>query len=95
MVDERQTYEQKMEAELKLMQSDIDLLREKASVRDGELSETEGRLADLEAKRKAARDKLDQLKQADGEDWRAVKDEVKDVWLDLGSAVRSARRRFD
>jgi len=95
-MDEQTTYRQKMSAELKLMQSDIDMLMAKAKKMDAETrAEIADQIDELKAKRDEARNKLDELEAAGSDAWRDLKDGVQAAWLDLGSAIRSTRRRIE
>jgi len=95
-MDEKTIYKQKMAAELKLMQADIDRLVAKAEKKDAEArKDVADQIEELKSKRDDARDRLQELEDAASDAWRDVKDGVHAAWLDLGSAIRSAKRRLD
>lgn len=76
---------EKLEAEIRELKLEVEKLEDMAKEKWTE------EVAELEAKRQAARKKLEEVAEATGEAWRHLQEGATKAWEDLEEAVRKAR----
>jgi hypothetical protein len=83
--------ERRPEAGLPEMEEDIEKLREKGhALKDEAKTRWAEKMADLEAKQKAARDKLDEVRKSTGEAWGHMEKGAQAAWDDVRKAFQDA-----
>jgi hypothetical protein len=96
MMDAKEAYQEKTEAQLEEMKARIELMEAKAATAKAEAKvEYTEQLAELEQKRKEAEERLAGLKTAGSEAWRELASGVDEAIASLQNAVTSAASRFD
>ena len=95
-MDEKNAYRQKLEARLDQWRAEIDKLEARTveASADARLK-YKGEIKELRAKQDEAREKLDELGDAQGQAWNDLKSGLEVAWDELGKAVRNATGRFD
>lgn len=76
---------EKLEEEIRELKMKAEKLTETAK------SEWNEKVAELDAKQKAARDKFDEVAKSTGEAWEKLEEGAKKAWDELEEAVRKAR----
>ena len=88
-------FQKRLEARLEKLDGEIAALREKGrDLKDEAKADWDRKLADLEAKRDAARAKLAEVKQSSGEAWKDVQRGAQSAWDDVEQAFQDASREF-
>ena len=96
MMDTKEAYQERAEAQLKALEARIELMEAQAEKAKAEAKVEYGRqLEDLRQKRKEAEERLEGLKVAGTEAWRELMTGVDEAMTALESAVNSAAARFD
>lgn len=91
----KEEFEGVLEAALAKLEEEIHELRVKTgALEKAARAEWDEKLAELDAKRKSARDKLDEIATSTGEAWEHLKEGATKAWEDLEAAVREARSGF-
>lgn len=94
-MSQKEAYEKKMEAQLEKWSAEIDGLKAKAKMADADARIAINEEIDSAAsKKKAAKEKLDELKDAGDDAWEDLKHGIEGAWTSLDAAVRSASSRF-
>lgn len=88
-------YKQKMAAQLKEWDAQINLLEAKVENAGADLKvkRTE-ELNELRAKQRAASEKMRELEKASGEAWEQVKEAADKIWEDIKTGVADAHSKF-
>jgi uncharacterized coiled-coil DUF342 family protein len=95
MSQTRDTYVQKMKAQLDRWNEEIDRLAARAAeVKADAREEYRARIEDLRTKRHVAEGKLDELRHSGEEAWSDLKAGMELAWESLGEAVKSAAAKF-
>lgn len=85
----------RLEARLEKLDGEVAALREKGrDLKDEAKADWDRKLADLEAKRDAARTKLAEVKESSAEAWKDVQQGAQSAWDDLEQAFQDASREF-
>ncbi len=88
-------FQGRLEARLEELDSEIAALREKGrDLKEEAKADWDRKLADLEAKRDAARAKLTEVGQSSAEAWNDVKQGAQSAWDDLEQAFQDASGEF-
>ena len=88
-------FQGRLEARLEELDGEIAALREKGrDLKDEAKADWDRKLADLEAKRDAARAKLTEVKQSGAAAWKDVQQGAQSAWDDLEQAFKDAAREF-
>ena len=88
-------FQGRLEARLEELDSEIAALREKGGdLKDDAKADWDRKLADLEAKRDAARAKLAEVKQSSADAWNDVQKGAQSAWDDLEQAFQDASGEF-
>ena len=88
-------FQNNLDARLKNMDAEIAKLREKGrDLKDEAKVKWDQKLADLEAKRDAARAKLVEVGQSSAEAWKDVQKGAQSAWEELDKAFQDAMREF-
>jgi uncharacterized coiled-coil DUF342 family protein len=91
----KQTYEQKLQAQLDEWSAEIDKLKAKADKAEADTQlEYYKQIEGLRSKQEAANEKLAELKAASDDAWEDLKAGVESAWDSLGNALKSASSRF-
>ena len=91
----KEEFQTRLEARLETLDGEITALREKGrDLKDEAKADWDRKLADLEAKRDAARAKLAEVKQSSAEAWKEVQQGAQSAWDDLEQAFQDASRNF-
>jgi uncharacterized coiled-coil DUF342 family protein len=91
----KETYEQKLQAQLDEWGAQIDKLKAKADGAEADVQlEYYKQIEELRAMQESATDKLDELKDASDDAWEDLKAGIDNAWDSLGNAVQSAASRF-
>ena len=94
-MNEKEVYQQKMNAQLDEWKADVGKLRAKASSATAETKlQLDGQIKILEAKINEGKTKLTELSTASEEAWNSVKDGVEASWGSLRSAFADAKSKF-
>ena len=95
MTDKRRAYEEKLEAQMKEWNAQIDLLKAKADTAKAEAKvEYYARIEALQQKQDMARTKLQELRAAGDEAWEDLKAGVENAWDEVKSAFHDAASKF-
>jgi uncharacterized coiled-coil DUF342 family protein len=95
MTDKRRAYEEKLEAQMREWNAQIDLLKAKADTAKAEAKvEYYARIEALQQKRDKARAKLQELKAAGDEAWEELKAGAEKAWAEVKSAIHDATSKF-
>jgi len=88
-------FQQKLDARLKDLDSEIAALKEKGSeLKDEAKVKWDQKMADLEVKREAARAKLSELANSSGEAWKDLQKGAQSAWDDLDKSFKEASDEF-
>jgi len=91
----KEEFQNRLQARLEEMDGEIAALREKGrDLKDEAKADWDEKLADLEAKRDAARAKLAEVGQSSAEAWQDVQQGAQAAWDDLDQAFQDAWREF-
>ena len=94
-MNERELYQQKLEAQIDEWQAEIDQLKAKTSGASADAQLDLNKQVDqLQSKVDQGKDKLSELAAASDDAWESVKDGVESAWGSLGSALRDAADQF-
>jgi len=95
MDNRRKAYEEKIDAQLKEWNAQIDLLKAKADKAKAEAKIDYYKTIDaLQHKQEEARAKLKELKAAGDEAWEDVKKGAEKAWAEIKTAYKDAASRF-
>jgi predicted ATP-binding protein involved in virulence len=95
MDNRRKAYEEKIDAQLKEWNAQIDLLKAKADKAKTEAKIDYYKTIDaLQHKQEEARTKLKELKAAGDEAWEDVKKGAEKAWAEIKTAYKDAASRF-
>lgn len=91
----REAYENKLESQLSEWKIEIDKLKAKADKAEADAQiKYYKQIESLQAKQKAAGEKLAELKKAGEDAWQDLKTGVQSAWDSMEEAMNSARTRF-
>jgi hypothetical protein len=91
----KEEFEARLKAGLAEMEEDIERLHEKGhALKDEAKARWKEKMADLEAKQKAARDKLDEVRKSTGEAWEHMEKGAQAAWDDVRKAFQDAAKEF-
>jgi TolA-binding protein len=91
----KEEFQKSLDARLKELDAEIAKLREKGrDLKDDAKANWDRKMADLEAKREAARAKLAEIGQSSAEAWKDVQKGAQSAWDELDKAIRDAAREF-
>lgn len=91
----QEAYKQKLAAQLKEWNAQIDLLRARAeNAGAGMTVKRAEALHELSAKQRAAAEKLQELEKSTGAAWEQVKETADNIWEDLKAGVADAHAKF-
>lgn len=91
----KETYRQKLQAQLDQWSAEIDKIKAKADKADADVKlEYYEEIEDLRVKQQAATDKLADLVDASDDAWEDLKAGVEIAWTSLGDAIDRAATRF-
>ena len=91
----KDAYKQKMEAQLKEWDAQINLLEAKVENAGADIKVKRAeQLHELRAKQRAASEKMQELGKASGAAWDQVKVTADKVWEDLKAGVEAAHSKF-
>jgi len=94
-VQAKEDFEMRLKAGLAEMELEIAKLQEKAHIlKDEATTRWNERMADLKAKQKVARDKLDELGTSTGEAWGHLEKGAQAAWDDVKKAFQEAAKEF-
>ena len=92
---EKQAYEERLEAQLREWNAEIELLQAKiAKARASAKVEYSGLLKDLKSKRSDAQRKLRDLQRAGEGAWEDLREGVEEAWSQLRDGLKNALSRF-
>ncbi|MGD9098220.1 MAG: hypothetical protein PVF97_09045 [Desulfobacterales bacterium] len=95
MTTTRDAYVQKVKAKLDEWNAEIDRLEAQARQKEADAQTSlQEQIDQVKAKRRAAEEKLDDVRQAGGDAWEDLKSGVELAAEAVGDALRSARSRF-
>lgn len=90
--DAKAQFEAMLKDKLEKLEEEIRELKMKAGkLKDAAKAEWTEKVAELDAKQNAAREKLDELAKSTGEAWESLEEGAKKAWKELEEAVRKAR----
>lgn len=88
-------FEGVMKANLEKLEEEVRELKMKAGkLNQAARTKWNEEVAELDAKQKAARDKLDEVTRSTGEAWKSLRGGAKNAWEELEKAVQKARAAF-
>ncbi|MHB8972876.1 MAG: sll1863 family stress response protein [Pirellulaceae bacterium] len=91
----KEEFQKKLDARLKELDAEIVKLRAKgADLKDDAKTKWDQKMAELEAKRDAARVKLTEVGQSSGEAWKDVQKGAQSAWDELDKSFRDASQEF-
>ena len=91
----KEDFEARLKAGLAEMEEKTERLREKGyALRDEAKTRWKEKMADLEAKQKVARDKVDEVRTSTGEAWGHVEKGAQAAWDDVRKAFQEAAKEF-
>lgn len=94
-MDIKEAYKQKMEAQLKELGAQINLLEARIESAGADLNiKRLQELKALRAKLHVASEKVNELKKASGEAWEQVKETADTIWKELKTGVADAHAKF-
>lgn len=94
-MENKQAYQDKMDAELREWQAKIDLLKVKAEKAEASQKlKYQEEIDALQTKKQQLQEKIKALRTTSEDAWSEVKSGVDKAWNDLKSAVDRARERF-
>jgi len=94
-MNEKEQYQQKMQAQLDEIKAELEILKQKAVEADKDTQpKINKHIKELEAKIDDTKSNLGKLRDASGDAWDAVKDGVESSWQSLKSGVKEAVSKF-
>jgi chromosome segregation ATPase len=91
----KEDFESRLKASLAEMEEQTERLHEKGrALKDEAKTRWNEKMAELEAKQKVARDKLDELRTSTGEAWGHVEKGAQAAWDDVRKAFQEAAKEF-
>ena len=94
-MNEKEAYQQKLEAKLDEWMAEIDKLKAKADQASAEAKvEYDKQVNGLHVKQEAAKEKLNALRQAGDDSWEKLKVDIEQTWSDLSEAVKTASSKL-
>ena len=91
----QEAYKQKLAAQLKEWNAQIDLLRARAENAGADMTVKRAEaLHELSAKQRAAAEKMQELEKSTGAAWEQVKETADKIWEDLKAGVADAHAKF-
>lgn len=91
----KEDFEMRLKASLAEMKEEIDRLHEKGhALKDEAKARWTEKMADLEAKQRVARDKLDEVRKSTGEAWVHLEQGAQAAWDDVRQAFQDAAKEF-
>lgn len=91
----KEQFETRLKASLTEMEEEIEELREKGhALKDEAKTRWNEKMADLEAKQKVARDKLDEVRKSTTEAWTHVEKGAQAAWEDVRKSLQEAAKEF-
>lgn len=94
-MSDKKAYEQKLEAKLDEWSAEIDRLVAKSKQADADAQiELQRELDDARSRKDAAREKLDELKNAGDDAWEDLKNGIEGAWSSLETSLKAAKSRF-
>lgn len=91
----KEDFEMRLKASLAEMEKEIERLHEKGhALKDAAKARWKEKMADLEAKQQAARDKLDEVRKSTGEAWGHMEKGAQAAWDDVRKAFQDAAKEF-
>ena len=94
-MDDKELYQQKLQAQLDEWKADVDKLRAKASKASADAQLTMNKQVDaLDRKIEEGKVKLSELARSSEDAWESVKQGVESAWGSLKSAFRDASSKF-
>jgi len=91
----RESFETRLEAGLAEMDDEMERLHEKGrALKDDAKSRWNKKMVELEAKRKVASEKLNELRKSTGEAWEHLEKGAQSAWDDVRKAVQDAAEEF-
>ena len=91
----KKDFEMRLKASLAEMEKEIDRLHEKGhALKDEAKARWAEKMADLEAKQQAARDKLVEVRKSTGEAWGHMEKGAQAAWDDVRTAFQEAAKEF-
>lgn len=91
----KESFEVRLEAGLAEMDDEMEKLREKGrALKDEAKARWNEKMAELEAKRKVAGEKLDELRKSTGEAWEHLEKGAQSAWDDVRKAFQDAAAEF-
>lgn len=91
----KEAYKQKMAAQLKEWRAQINLLEAKAENVGADMKVKHAEIMlDLQAKQRAAIEKMNELESASSEAWDQVKETSNKIWDDLKTGIAEAHSKF-
>jgi hypothetical protein len=94
-VQAKEDFETRLKAGLAEMEVEIAKLREKGlALKDKASVQWNEKMAELKAKQKVARDKLDELRTSTGEAWGHLEQGAQAAWDDVRKAFQEAAKEF-
>jgi hypothetical protein len=91
----KEDFETRLKAGLADMETEIERLHDKGrALKDEAKTRWNEKMADLEAKQKVAREKLDELGKSTGEAWGHLEKAAQSAWDDVRKAFQEAAKEF-
>lgn len=91
----KESYQQKLQAQMDEWNSEIDKLKAKADKADAEIKiEYYKKIDDLRVKQQEATDKLAGLVSASDDAWEELKAGIESAWFTLGESIDRAKEKF-
>jgi hypothetical protein len=91
----KEDFEARLKASLTELEENIDQLRDKGhALSDEAKARWKAKMAELDAKQKLARDKLDEVRTSTGEAWEHVEKGAQAAWDDVRKAFQEAAQEF-
>ena len=91
----KEDFETRLKASLAEMDEEMDRLHEKGrALKDEAKTRWTEKMADLEAKQQAARDKLGEVRKSTGEAWEHLEKGAQSAWDDVRKAFQDAAKEF-
>jgi hypothetical protein len=91
----KEDFETRLKAGLADMETEIERLHDKGrALKDEAKTRWNEKMADLEAKQKVAREKLDELGKSTGEAWGHLEKGAQSAWDDVRKAFQEAAKEF-
>jgi len=95
-MDDKQSYLQKLAAQLQQWDKEIDQLKVKADIAKAEAkTELLKQIDELRAKKQTAQGRLSELQAAGDEAWDDIKTGVEKSWTEMKGAFKSAMSKFN